>query len=165
MFYVGSSKQIFHANDIECIYNNQVENSYPYVVRMTTNNGIRGYICENEKLLNDGDTLSFAQDTFSVFYQKQKYFTGNKVKILYPNFDNISENIMQFITAVFQKALENLSWGTGSTVKSIEDTLFNLPMKDGTIDFDFMESFIAELETERIAELETERIAELETEL
>ena len=33
--------------------------------------------------------------------------------------------------------------------------------KNGKIDFDFMESFIAELEAERVAELEAERVAEL----
>ena len=38
----------------------------------------------------------------------------------------------------------------------------HLPVTDdGTIDFDFMESFIAELEAERVAELEAERVAEL----
>ena len=38
----------------------------------------------------------------------------------------------------------------------------HLPVTDdGAIDFDFMESFIAELEAERVAELEAERVAEL----
>jgi hypothetical protein len=41
-------------------------------------------------------------------------------------------------------------------------TKLQLPVKNGVIDFDFMERFIAELEAERIAELEAERIAELE---
>ena len=42
-------------------------------------------------------------------------------------------------------------------VRHIDDTFRNLniklPVKDGKIDFDFMESFIAELEAERVAEL------------
>lgn len=37
-----------------------------------------------------------------------------------------------------------------------EDFKIQLPVKNDKIDFEFMESFIAELETERIAELETE---------
>ena len=37
----------------------------------------------------------------------------------------------------------------------------SLPVKNSEIDFDFMDTFIAELEAERIAELEAERIAEL----
>ena len=37
-----------------------------------------------------------------------------------------------------------------------------LPTKCDSIDFEFMESFIEELEAERIKELEAERIEELE---
>ncbi|MCQ3827812.1 restriction endonuclease subunit M, partial [Streptococcus agalactiae] len=50
-------------------------------------------------------------------------------------------------------------------VRNVDETFRSqslcLPTKAGQIDFDFMESFIAELEAERIAELEAERIAEL----
>ena len=45
----------------------------------------------------------------------------------------------------------------------MKNTTIHLPITtSGEIDFEFMESFIAELEAERIAELEAERIAELE---
>ncbi len=53
---------------------------------------------------------------------------------------------MQFITACFQKSLNDLTWGTGSTVESIAETKIQLPTKNGKIDFDFMEKFVAELE-------------------
>ena len=43
----------------------------------------------------------------------------------------------------------------------VKNKYIQLPQKNGSIDFDFMEAFIAELEAERIAELEAERIAEL----
>ena len=51
-------------------------------------------------------------------------------------------------------------------VRSVDETFKNTSIKlpetaDGKIDFDFMESFIAELEAERVAELEAERVAEL----
>ena len=81
MFEINSSKKIYHASEINKIFNSQIKNSFPYVVRTTQNNGIRGYINEDKLYANDENTLSFAQDTFSVFYQKQKYFTGNKSKI------------------------------------------------------------------------------------
>ena len=80
-----------------------MNNSFPYVVRTTQNNGIRGYVIEDEIYANEKNTLSFAQDTFSVFYQKEKYFTGNKVKILKAKFENNTERIMQYLTASFQK--------------------------------------------------------------
>ena len=155
LFEVNSSKKIFHANTLENIYNEQISNSLPYVVRTTKNNGIVGYINENQIYANEANTLSFAQDTFTVFYQKQKYFTGNKVKVLKSKFDLKNSNVMHFLVACFQKVLANLSWGDGSTVTSIKQIKIQLPInKDGDIDFEFMESFVAELEAERVAELE-----------
>ena len=149
MFDILSSKKIFHANNIQ-IYENRIKGSLPYVVRTTQNNGIRGYIIEDIKYANDKNTLSFAQDTFSVFYQKENYFTGNKVKVLKPKFPKTNELIMKYITASMQKALSRLSWGVGSTVESISNTKISLPIKNGNIDFDFMEEFMKELENSKL---------------
>ena len=154
LFTVCSSKKIFHAKEIDKIFDKQLGNSLPYVVRTTQNNGLRGYIINDEKYANDENTLSFAQDTFSVFYQKQKYFTGNKVKILKAKFDKSNELVMQYLTASFQKALRHFTWGIGSTVESILETKIQLPTKNNKIDFEFMENFIAELEAQKIARLE-----------
>jgi len=154
LFEINSSKKIYHANYINKIFKNQVEDSYPYIVRTTQNNGLRGYIKENKETLNDKNTLSFAQDTFSVFYQKQPYFTGNKVKILKPKFKNTDEKIMIYLTSSFQKSLSSSTWGLGSTVNSISQTPIQLPTKNNKIDFNFMENFIAEIETERIENFE-----------
>ncbi|TAF74862.1 MAG: restriction endonuclease subunit S [Bacteroidetes bacterium] len=159
LFDVSSSKNIYHASDIDRIFDEQIDNSLPYVVRTTQNNGIRGYVVENEIYANDGNTLSFAQDTFSVFYQKKKYFTGNKVKVLKAKFEKKSEKVMQYLTACFQKSLNSFSWGIGSTVETIALTKIQLPTKNGNIDFEFMESFIAELEAERMAKLEAYLVA------
>lgn len=154
LFEIFSSKKIYHANQINKIFDVQVNNSFPYVVRTTKNNGIRGFIKGELSKINEGNTLSFAQDTFSVFYQKQMYYTGNKVKILKAKFKKQNEQIMQYFTASFQSSLDSYTWGVGSTVKTIKETKIQLPIKNGEIDFEFMEDFIAELEAARIAELE-----------
>ena len=107
--------------------------------------------------------MSFAQDTFSVFYQEKPYFTGNKVKILTPKFEGFNKKLALFIVSIYQKALAHLTWGVGSTTESIQGIKIKLPInKDGTIAFEFMENYIRELEAERIRELEAERIRELE---
>ena len=159
LFEILSSKNIYHANEIDNIFNNQIDGSYPYVVRTTQNNGIRGYIIQDELYLNDENTLSFAQDTFSVFYQKQKYFTGNKVKVLKAKFNSSSEKSMQFLTACFQKSLNDFTWGIGSTIETIAQTIIQLPLKNGKINFSFMEKFIAQLETEQLVQLEAYLVA------
>ncbi|WRB08922.1 restriction endonuclease subunit S [Helicobacter pylori] len=160
LFEVLSSKKIYHANTIK-IHDTQIENSYPYVVRAATNNGIKGFIIDDPTFTNEKNTLSFAQDTFTVFYQKQPYFTGNKVKILKPKFAFKSPKILHFISAILQFILKPLTWGLGSTTESIAEFKFSLPLKPTAntqtledIDFTFMEKFIAELEQCRLAELE-----------
>ncbi|MFP5982422.1 restriction endonuclease subunit S [Helicobacter pylori] len=160
LFEVLSSKKIYHANTIK-IHDTQIENSYPYVVRAATNNGIKGFIIDDPTFTNEKNTLSFAQDTFTVFYQKQPYFTGNKVKILKPKFAFKSPKILYFISAILQFILKPLTWGLGSTTESIAEFKFSLPLKPTAktqtledIDFDFMEKFIAELEQCRLAELQ-----------
>ncbi|GAA7852800.1 restriction endonuclease subunit S [Helicobacter pylori] len=148
LFEVLSSKKIYHANTIK-IHDTQIESSYPYVVRTATNNGIKGFIIDDPTFANEKNTLSFAQDTFTVFYQKQPYFTGNKVKILKPKFAFKSPKILYFISAVLQFILKPLTWGLGSTTESIAEFKFSLPLKptantqtlDG-IDFNFMYTFI-----------------------
>ncbi|GAA9231364.1 restriction endonuclease subunit S [Helicobacter pylori] len=148
LFEVLPSKKIYHANTIK-IHDTQIENSYPYVVRATTNNGIKGFIVDDPTFTNEKNTLSFAQDTFTVFYQKQPYFTGNKVKILKPKFAFKSPKILHFISAILQFILKPLTWGLGSTTESIAEFKFSLPLKptaktqtlDG-IDFHFMHTLI-----------------------
>ncbi|GHS21269.1 type I restriction modification protein [Helicobacter pylori] len=148
LFEVLSSKKIYHANTIK-IHDTQIENSYPYVVRATTNNGIKGFIIDDPTLTNEKNTLSFAQDTFTVFYQKQPYFTGNKVKILKPKFAFKSPKILHFISAILQFILKPLTWGLGSTTESIAEFKFSLPLKPNAktqtledIDFHFMHTLI-----------------------
>lgn len=153
LFEVKSSKKIYHANQLD-IKEKQFTGYYPYIARTTKNNGIRGYIKKDKNTLNDSNTLSFAQDTFTVYYQNQRYYTGNKVKVLKPKFDNVNDRTMRYIVACFQTTLKHFSWGTGSTTNSIQELSVRLPIKnDGSINFNFMESFIAELEAERVAEL------------
>ncbi|WRG81168.1 restriction endonuclease subunit S [Helicobacter pylori] len=96
-----------------------------------------------------------------MFYQKQPYFTGNKVKILKPKFAFKSPKILHFISAILQFILKPLTWGLGSTTESIAEFKFSLPLKPTAktqtlkdIDFHFMEKFIAELEQCRLAELQ-----------
>ncbi|EIR8269516.1 N-6 DNA methylase [Campylobacter upsaliensis] len=127
LFEVSSSKKIFHANQIT-IYNDEIPNSYPYVVRSTRNNGVRGYLCENRKYLNPANTLSFAQDTFSVFYQEKPYFTGNKVKVLTPKFKPFTKIHALFFASIYQKVLETFTWGVGSTEDDIKDIVISLPV-------------------------------------
>ena len=159
LFEVLTSKKRFDANKVQVFE----EGKNPYVVRTSSNNGQRGFIDEDELYLNDGNTISFGQDTATMFYQEKPYFTGDKIKILKAKNKKFNKNNAQFFISTMAKAFSAFSWGSSSfNVSIIENQKLTLPTQNGEIDFAFMENFIAELEAERIAELEAERIAELE---
>lgn len=141
LFKVESSNKIYHANQV-IIEDEQVNDTHPYVVRTENNRGVRGYINEPEENLNDGMTLSFAQDTFISFFQPFAYFTGNKVKVLKPKYD-MSINVFLYLETAINKAVKAFTWGASSTEDSIRDTKILLPAIDKeTPDFDYMEKVI-----------------------
>lgn len=131
---------------------------HPYVVRTSQNNGIKGYLNASEEFLNAGNTLSFGQDTATIYYQEKPYFTGDKIKVLYPLDEKFSKKNAQFFVASLSQSFSSFSWGGGSFSASvIEDQVLKLPIESGSsnkIDYSFIESFLAELEAAHLAELE-----------
>ncbi|EKL1860051.1 restriction endonuclease subunit S, partial [Salmonella enterica] len=120
-------------------------------------NGQKGFINESEDYLNEGNTISFGQDTATMFYQEKPYFTGDKIKILTAKFDGFNKNNAWFFMSSMKRVFYSFSWGTSSfSVDIIKEQKLNLPViNDDLIDFGFINEFVAELDAERIAELET----------
>jgi len=149
IFDIQTPKRKFDANKI------QFGGQYPYVARGDKNNGIRGYINENTQYLNDENTISFGQDTATMFFQKDKYFTGDKIKIFKPiNFD-LNIRLANYIIASMRRGFSNFAWGSSSfNVEILKDVKILLPALGGNINFSFMEKFIEELERERVEELD-----------
>lgn len=156
MFDVLSYKQRFDANKVKL-----TNNGYPYIVRQSTDNGQKGFILENEKWLNEGNTISFGQDTATVFYQEKPYFTGDKIKILKPKDKRFCKHNAQFFLAAIRRAFGGFSWGTQSySTKVIEDTNILLPQTfEEDINFKFIENLLRELERARLRELEAYLVA------
>lgn len=128
LFEVKTPVKKFNASSIEITD----KIGHPYVVRSSTNNGIRGYINEDEKYLNEGNTFSFGQDTATIFWQEKPFFTGDKIKILKPKFTCNSE-IANYIMNVIAMAFCYFSWGTQSfKVSVIEDAELLLPIQTDT---------------------------------
>lgn len=151
LFEVESYTKRFDANKVKI----KERGKYPYIVRTSYNNGQRGYIDENEEFLNTGNTISFGQDTATMFYHEKPYFTGDKIKVLKPKNIKFNKNNAQFFLAVLKKTFELFSWGSSSfNVDIIKSQKIELPVKNNEIDYDFMESFIDQLEAQRVAQLE-----------
>lgn len=120
---------------------------YNYVVRTAQNNGIKGKISGDPKLLNEAKTLSFGQDTATVFYQSEPYFTGDKIKVLKLKGHELTPKIAQYLLAVIRKSFKSFSWGiTSFNEKVLKKVSLQLPVKGNGIDFQFMEGQISLLE-------------------
>lgn len=152
LFEVESSKKIYHANQV-IIKDKQINDTYPYVVRSENNRGIRGYINESKENLNSGMTLSFAQDTFLVYFQPISYFTGNNVKILKPKY-NLTINQFLYLESVINKSIKTYTWGKGSTKSFIRKIIIELPAINDKPDFDYMEEYIEEIKLKYVDKLE-----------
>ena len=142
LFEINSYKKRFDANKV---FISKVGN--PYVVRTSLNNGIRGYIQEDEQFLNDGNTISFGQDTATMFYQEKPYFTGDKIKILKSKDNKFNKKNGLFLISTMTKSFSSFSWGGSSfSVKIIGNQLMKLPIKNQQPNYKIMEILISAIQ-------------------
>ena len=67
---------------------------------------------------------------------------------------NLTRNQYLFLVSAISKAIYgNYAWTNKAGWERIKNDKICIPVRNGEIDFDFMESFIAELETQRISAL------------
>ncbi|MCM1261393.1 MAG: restriction endonuclease subunit S [Butyrivibrio sp.] len=138
LFDIKSPKRRFNANAVT------FGGKYPYVVRSSTNNGIRGYITEDTQYLSAGKTISFGQDTATIFYQEKPYFTGDKIKVMTYRDCELYPELACYLLATMRKAFQSFAWGQSSFNETILKNIeISLPVKsDGKIDYNFITTFI-----------------------
>ena len=150
LFDIETPKKRFNANTVE------FGGKYPYVVRTSENNGIRGYITENELYLNPANTISFGQDTATIFYQEQPYFTGDKIKVLTYKQRELNPNLAIYLMTVMRRAFSLFAWGVSSfDVKILSAVDIPMPIEENKeIDYEFIDKYINALKESHINELE-----------
>jgi hypothetical protein len=142
LFDIDSYKKRFDANKVAISAVGK-----PYVVRTSLNNGIRGFINEDEQFLNDGNTISFGQDTATMFYQEQPYFTGDKIKIVKSKDQNFNKKNAQFFIATMTKSFSSFSWGSSSyNIEIIGNQPINIPTENNKPNYILMETFITAIQ-------------------
>lgn len=117
-----------------------------------SNNGVLGK--------SDVNAKTFKKNTITVdmfgnaFYRPFDYkmVTHARVFSLMANF-SFTERQGLFLANSFSYLSNEFGFDNMCSWEKIKTKSIRLPYKDGKIDFDFMESFIAELEAQRIAEL------------
>lgn len=128
---------------------------YDYVTRTSLNQGIlqtTGFV--NKENINPAGTWSLGLLQMDFFYRKKPWYAGQFVRKIIPKIEITESSILFFSTLLNKQKPRLLSVLVRDVDKVFLSTKVYLPTTDDDqIDFDFMESFIAELEAQRIAEL------------
>ena len=141
---------------------------YPFYGQATTNNGIISHNQLTKTVLNNKKgkpTILIHSNNQNIVYVESPFYLkdGHGATSVLQS-DKLNKTNQMFIIGAIDKVIKSkYSYNNKATKIELKNSIINLPIKKGNIDFEFMESFIVELEAQRIAELEAQRIAELET--
>jgi hypothetical protein len=130
---------------------------YDYITRTSLNQGIlqtTGFV--NKENINAARTWSLGLLQMDFFYRNKPWYAGQFVRKIIPKI-NIPQNALLFFQTLLNRQKPIL---LQVLVRHVDETFRNiivsLPISlTGEIDFGIMESFIRELEEERIRELQS----------
>lgn len=136
---------------------------YDYVTRTSQNQGIlqtSGFV--NKENINSAGNWSLGLLQMDFFYREKPWYAGQFVRKIIPKRDLKSKGAILFFSAILNqqknKLLSVLVRNVDEVFKKLIISLPVKPNKDldklAQIDFDFMERFIAELETTRLVQLD-----------
>lgn len=127
----------------------------PLISNSSMNNGVMGF--SNLKANNIGNTLTCSDTTLgaeTMYYQESDFIGYSHIQHLVPKFEPFNKAIANVIISACRIATsKKFDYGNKFNRDMMNKTLIQLPRKNGKIDFDFIESFIVELEKDRIHEL------------
>jgi len=140
--------------------NELTEGKIPRISAKSDNNGILGYYDtlenSNARHFDNFITVNFFGTDGGIFYNPYKASVEMKVHTLKIPNHNYNRYTGSFIAGALRQNLKGFDYGSqlsSSKLKNL-DFKIQLPTKNGKIDFDFMERFVAEIENEQILKLE-----------
>lgn len=153
MFEIKPTKYYRLSNDEIFSHNGNT----PVISNQSVDNGVMGFSGLNG--CNKGNSITCSDTTIgadTMFYQKNDFIGYSHIQNLIPKLALFNKNIAMFIISACRTATLNNKYNYGNKFnrEEMRKTKIQLPKKDGEIDFDFMESFITEIEAEKVAEIE-----------
>ena len=131
-----------------------LDSVYDYVTRTSQNQGIlqeTGFV--NQENINASGTWSLGLLQMDFFYRKKPWYAGQFVRKIISKIE-LSKNSILYFTVLFNKQKQNLLSGLVRDVdKAFLTAKVSLPTMKSKIAFDFIEKFLATLNTERLATL------------
>lgn len=142
------------------ILEDEKEKYYPFYGQATANNGIISHNRLISSVLNNPEgkpTILIHSNNQNIVYLETPFYLkdGHGATSVLQSEKLNSINQMFIIAAIDKVIKEKFAYNNKATKIELKKTIIQLPTKDGKPDYDFMESFIAELESERVEELAT----------
>ncbi|WP_345719015.1 restriction endonuclease subunit S [Histophilus somni] len=135
-------------------FENKKNNSLPVISGITVNNGINYYTDdlydEEDKFLDSLTISTRGEYSGTVTYHKGEFLLANNILVM--KMPNLTYSQKIFMGSLINK-LPYGGYNGYPRKETLKNNIIKLPTKDNKIDFEFMESFISELEEERISEL------------
>ncbi|MDU2639127.1 MAG: restriction endonuclease subunit S [Finegoldia magna] len=150
LFEVSTSKG-YDAGKMKFLDRNDF--TYEFIGRTRDNYGLQGFVEKLDTQPNNENTISVSQvGAVHAQLRKNKWYSSQNMFILTTN-NNSMLNL--FVVASIDRVLNKYSgYSSYPTLAKLREHKIKLPTKDGKINFDFMDSFIAELESQCVAELD-----------
>ncbi len=128
--------------------------SIPYLTRSDKNNGYDSFICQQDDKysIDQSNVITIGLDTQTVFYQPNKFYTGQNIQILKNK--HLNKEIAQFLIPLIRRQMEKFSWGgNGATLTRLRRSKLLVPINSkGEADYEFMEAFMRLKKQEKIQE-------------
>lgn len=132
------------------------KNGVHYIIQSMGNNMYdrnvdRQWLVDNDEAPVDGNAIVLGVTLPAVSYQPDEFGAS---QVITARADFLNKRIGLFFALILKKLCFNLfSYDKKPGIGIYKDLVVELPTKDGEIDFKFMESFIEELEAQRVAVL------------
>lgn len=127
--------------------------TFEFIGRTQVDYGLQGYVEKLDSEPNNANCISVSQiGAVHAQIRKQKWYSSQNIFILKAKTDRL---INQWLIVAINKVLSKYGgYSSYPTLATLQEDVLLLPQNDGKIDFDFMDSFISDIEAESISELE-----------
>ncbi len=127
--------------------------TYEFIGRTQTDYGLQGYVKKLDSKPNKAHCISISQiGAIHAQLRQKEWYSSQNMFILEPN---IKKLFNQWLIVAINRALSKYSgYSSYPTLSSLKEEIILLPTCNNQIDFEFMESFIAELSAEELKALQ-----------
>jgi Type I restriction modification DNA specificity domain len=131
-----------------------------FIAQNDSNNGFVDIVKPEKHKQFIKNSLIVGRQTGIVYFQEADFITTDGVLVLLakPNLV-INRNIGLFIEKSLTKKMFSFGYTNTVSAEKLNKITIQLPTKNGEIDFEFMENFMAELEVERVENLQAYLVA------